>query len=111
MDLDNIVSVLIGAGVAWLAACVYYKKAGNELRQEATELRRLTNLVLHGLEDAGLVKPNRDASGKIISFIIEGSAKASGVGSASAKAEVIQRKSQNHGVTEASDVDGAKNSG
>lgn len=111
MDLYNIVPVLIGAGVTWLAAWLYYKKAGNKLRQEATELRRLTGLVLHSLEDAGLVKLKRDASGKMVGLIIEASAKGTGVGSASAKAEVIQRKSQNHGVTEASDVDGAKNSG
>ena len=115
MDLVNIVSVIvsvsIGAVVTWCVARRYYQKAGNELRQEASELRRLTALVLHGLEDAGLVKLNKDASGKPIGLIIEMSAKGSGAGSASAKGEVIQRKSQNHGVTEASDVDGAKNSG
>jgi hypothetical protein len=85
MDLYNIVPVLIGAGVAWLGTWLYYKKAGDQLRQEATELRRLTNLVLHGLEDAGLVELKRDTSGKIIGLMIRASAKLSGVGSLSAK--------------------------
>lgn len=85
MDLYNIVPVLIGAAVTWLVTWLYYKKAGDKLMQEATELRRLTNLVLHSLEDAGLVKLKRDTSGKIIGLIIELSAKLSGVGSMSAK--------------------------
>jgi len=48
--------------------------------QETTELRRLTNLVLHGLEDASLVKLNRDKSGKIIGLIVELSTKGRSVG-------------------------------
>jgi hypothetical protein len=111
MYLYNIVPVLIGAGVTWLAAWLYYKKAGDKLKQEATELRRLTNLVLHGLEDAGLVKLKRDASGKIMGLIVELSGEVIGVGSMSARAEVIQHKSPNHSVPEASDVNSAKNSG
>jgi hypothetical protein len=84
MNLYNIVSVLIGAGIAWLAAWLYYKKSGDKLTQEATELRRLTNLVLHGLEDAGLVKLNRDpTSRKITGLIVELSTKKSSVGGVS----------------------------
>jgi len=109
MDLVNIVSVIvsvfIGAIVTWFVARVYYKKAGDALRQEATELRRLTKLVLHGLEDAGLIELNRDASGTPIGLIVKMSVKLRGSGSMSAKGKVI------HGVTEASDVDAAKNSG
>jgi len=80
MNLYNIVSVLIGAGIAWLATWLYYKKSGDKLMQETTELRRLTNLVLHGLEDASLVKLNRDKSGKIIGLIVELSTKGRSVG-------------------------------
>ena len=115
MDLDNVAFVFIGiftgAVVTWLVTWIYYRKAGNELRQEATELRRLTKLVLHGLEDAGLVKLNRDASGRIIGLIIEMSATLTGTGLLSAAAEVIQRKYQNHSVPEVSDVDSVKDSG
>jgi hypothetical protein len=99
VNLPNIVSafvgVAIGGVITWLVSWYYYKKAGDELKQETTELRRLTNLVLHGLEDAGSIKLNRDTSGKVIGLIIEASAKATGVGLASAKGEVIQRESSN----------------
>ena len=85
MNLYYTVSVLIiGVGVTWLVTWLYYKKAGDKLRQEATELRWLTNLVLHGLEDAGLVKLNRDpTSRKIIGLIVELSTKRSSVGGVS----------------------------
>jgi len=57
------------------------QKSGGQAKAEATELRRLTNLVLHGLEDAGLVKLNRDpTSGKIKGLIVELSTKGSRVG-------------------------------
>ena len=108
MDLSSMVPVLIGAGVGacvtWLAAWLYYKKAGNQLTKETAELRRLTILVLRGLETADLVTLNRDASGKIIGFIIKASAKAIGVGSASAKAQVLRPESETHGTTETGDA-------
>ena len=115
MSLPNIVSgfvgVAIGGFVTYLVSRHYYKKAGDELKQEATELRRLANLVLHGLEDAGSVKLNRDTSGKVIGLIIGASAKATGVGRVSAKGEVIQRESANRDSGKASDADSSKGLG
>jgi len=108
MDVLRIVDVLIGVGVGtcvtWLAAWHYYKKAGNQLAKETAGLRRLITLVLHSLETAGLVTLNRDASGKVIGLIITGSAKLTGVGSMSAKAEVLRPESDIHGTTEAGDA-------
>jgi hypothetical protein len=42
----------------------YYRKGGNELRREAGELRRITKLILVGLQDAGLVRVNWDKDGR-----------------------------------------------
>jgi len=115
VNLPNMVSafvgVAIGGVITWLVSRYYYKKAGNELKQEATELRRLTNVVLRGLEDAGSVKLNRDTSGKVIGLIIEASARLTDGGLPSAEGEVIQRESSNRDSREASDVDSSKGSG
>ena len=63
------IGVVFGGIITWWVARLYYKKAaddlreaGNNLRDEAKELRRLTNMVLRGLESADLVTINRDES-------------------------------------------------
>ena len=43
----------------------FYVKAGKQLTQEAAELRRLSTLVLKGLESAGLVKWSKDENDRI----------------------------------------------
>ncbi len=40
------VSVLVGAVVTWLFAWFYYKKAGDELREEAKNLAKQTTNIL-----------------------------------------------------------------
>ena len=51
----------------------FYVKAGKQLAEEATELRRLSMLVLRGLESAGLVKWSRDEHDRItgITFTLQ----------------------------------------
>ena len=44
----------------------FYVKAGKQLVEETAELRRLSTLVLRGLESAGLVKWSRDEDDRII---------------------------------------------
>jgi hypothetical protein len=111
MNLYNIIPVLIGGFITWLVSWIFYKKAGDKLRQEATELRRLTNVILHGLENAGIVELVKDASGKPTGIIIKGSGTFAGEGWMSSKGEVIPHKSPNYNVTEANDVDSSKNPG
>ena len=115
MNLYNIIPVLIGGAtsgvITWLVSRHYYKKAGDELKQEATRLHRLTNLVLHGLENAGIMELVKDASGEPTGIIITGGGTIAGEGRMSSKGEVIPRKSPNHNVTEANDVDSSKNTG
>jgi len=115
MNLDNIIpaliGVLIGGFITWFVSWFYYKKAGDKLKQEATRLHRLTNLVLHGLENAGIMEMVKDASGEPTGIVITVGSTIAGEGWVSSKGEVIPRKSPNHNVTEASDVDSAKNTG
>jgi len=122
MNLYNIISVLIGVlsggVITWLVSRFYYTKAGDELKQEAAklmqeaiELDRLTNLVLHGLENADIVELVKDASGKPTGIVIKGSSTFAGEGRISSKGEVISRKPLNHNVTEANDVDNSKTPG
>lgn len=53
--------VLLGGLITW----VYYKRPDDELAKEAARLRHLSTVMLNALEDAGLVKLNRDQSGEI----------------------------------------------
>lgn len=70
--------ILVGAFVTWVVAWYYYKRAGDELRKEASELRkeasevrRLIDMILTALEKKGDVKLSRDKSGKILGFVFE----------------------------------------
>jgi hypothetical protein len=51
--VNPLVSVLTGAVVTWLCAWFYYKKAGDELKAEASRLQRTTELILRWLEAKG----------------------------------------------------------
>jgi hypothetical protein len=64
----SLASVALGGVITWFVSRVYYKRAGHELKDEATELRRLNTLMLQSMEHAGWIKLNRDASGKILGF-------------------------------------------
>jgi len=46
----------LGVFLGWFIAHFYYVEAGTQLAEEKAELRRLSTLVLRGLESAGLVK-------------------------------------------------------
>lgn len=63
MDLKTFVSIVIGSLISWFFSRRYYVKAGQELQAEAAELRHLNNLLLRGLENAGMMKVARDEHG------------------------------------------------
>jgi hypothetical protein len=50
---NPIISVFTGAGITWFVAWFYYKKAGDELKAEASRLQRTTELILRWLEAKG----------------------------------------------------------
>jgi len=69
---STLIGVLVGGVITWLLAWYYYRRASEELKEESAELRRLNNLMLRGMENAGWVKLNKDESGNVAGFIIEG---------------------------------------
>jgi hypothetical protein len=62
----NLISIAIGALITWLVTRCYYVRAALALKSEAQKIRKLLGIVLQALEDAKMVKLNRDASGQII---------------------------------------------
>ena len=66
--MSTLAGIIIGAIITWLVAWYYYREAGQELKMEAEELRRLNNLMLHGMEHAGWIKLTRNKSGQILGF-------------------------------------------
>lgn len=66
--VSTVLSLFIGGVITWLVARHYYKKAGDELREEARRLREQTQLILTALEQAGLVELQRDVDNMIVGF-------------------------------------------
>ena len=72
IETFKIVGSLIAGGlITFFCSKYYYEKAGKELNKEASELRRLTNLILLGLESAGLMTLTRDDQGYICGFALK----------------------------------------
>ncbi len=55
--------MFVGALVTWLVAGRYYVKASRELATQAEKQRRLSELMLRGLESTGLTEFARDDGG------------------------------------------------
>ena len=70
----NVVAVLFGGLITWYFSRFYYRKAGDELRDQAAQLEHLSNIMLNAMEDAGLLKLNRGQSGEIKGRVVELSA-------------------------------------
>ena len=71
--LTNFIAVLLGGLVTWYFSRSYYRKAGADLVNEAAKLRHLSSIMLHAMEDAGLVKLIRDEMGEIVGRKVEAS--------------------------------------
>jgi hypothetical protein len=69
--IELMVSVAAGGAITLLVAHIYYKRAGDELRVEAADLRKLISMLLTSMERQGVVKLNRDESGNITGFIYD----------------------------------------
>jgi hypothetical protein len=72
-----ILGVILGGSITWFWSKHYYEKASKELKgaaaqlkKEAEEVRRLTNLILLGLESKGIMTLTRDAKGNITGFAL-----------------------------------------
>jgi hypothetical protein len=53
----TVLSVLVGGAISGVISWYYNKRAGDELRREAANLRHYTSVVLRVLEDAGYHVP------------------------------------------------------
>ena len=68
--IGTIIGVIIGGLITWAVSKWFYIKASEELKAVAVELRRLAELTLRSLEDAGLATLNKDDKGNIKGLVI-----------------------------------------
>ena len=74
-----LVGAAVGAAVTWLAGWWYYRKAGEELRDESKKLRQATDLVLYCVTNKDAqVSTEYDESGHVSSLIVSSSGVAHG---------------------------------
>lgn len=71
MDTDLIISFASGVIITLICSLLPFIRSSQQLDKEAKELRRLSTLILRGLENSDLVSLNRDDKGNIIGLIIE----------------------------------------
>lgn len=64
-------NVTAGLVSGLFVSIVFYWLSGRGLRNEAKRLRHLTTLIIRGLEEAGVAKFTRGASGEPIGLIFE----------------------------------------
>jgi len=69
--IESFIGIVVGALITWFVADKYYRRASDELRNESTELKDLTILILRGLENAEIVDLNKDVNGKPIGLNIK----------------------------------------
>ena len=87
------VGLLVGSLVTFLAARMYYEKAGHDLANEAKKLERLNVLMLRGLESSGLAEFSRDDDGSIKGMVVTGSGTAmAAIATMTADATVIRKE-------------------
>ncbi len=76
--------ILIGGAITFLVSLIFYVPAARSLKRETTKLQRHTEMILRGLEEAGLVEYRRDAQGEIVGIEIKVRAFVGGSSSVSA---------------------------
>ena len=73
----TLVGIASGALITWWVARSHYQRSTKELNARASELVKLNTIALRALEDAGIVKLNRDGNNNIIGIVWEASARVS----------------------------------
>ena len=69
--LWSLASIAVGAGITWLVARRYYVAAALDLAAETARIRNLLRIALQAMENANMVKLNRDAEGNPIGMVHE----------------------------------------
>jgi hypothetical protein len=68
---EALISMTVGAAITWLVAWFYYKRAGDELREEAKALRSATDAILYIQQNPGAkVEVKRDEQGRVLGLIV-----------------------------------------
>jgi hypothetical protein len=68
----TVVGAFVGAFITWFCSWWYYVKAGKELKLEAQQLRKTTELVLYAqLNKDAKLSPRLDEQGRVIGIIVE----------------------------------------
>ena len=65
------VGIITGGIITFLVSRYYYVRAGDDLRKEASELKKQIKWLLLGMEKMGWVKLNRDKEGNIVGYVFE----------------------------------------
>ena len=65
---ETVLSTFVGGMITWFVTYKYYIKAANELNSEASELKRLNNMLLQAMEAQKWIKINRRPDGSIAGF-------------------------------------------
>ena len=80
-----LVGAAVGAVVTWLAAWWYYRKVGEELRDESKKLRQATDWVIYCLTNKNAqVSAKYDESGHVSGLVVSASGVAHGASQAAA---------------------------
>ena len=82
---------VLGALIGWGITHLYYVQAVNDMKADAEERRRESELLFRGIEDIGNLKYARDASGKVVGVVIELRGQASAKVTATGSLTVIDK--------------------
>jgi hypothetical protein len=102
----TLVSIAVGGLITFLVTRWYYERASGDLEREAGELKDYTVMLLNYLDDAGVVKVERDAGGNPIRVrVVKVSMTATGTASASLQPKVIRHGEQDDSHQQSDNAD------
>jgi hypothetical protein len=64
----SVIGTIIGGLITWHVSKRYYERASQDLKNETEGLKKLTTMILEGMEIAGLVHIARDEKGNILGY-------------------------------------------
>ena len=68
--ISTLAGIIVGGFITWLVSYCHYQKAIKELRVETEKSRKLINLILCVLENAGMAELLKDENGNVVDFKI-----------------------------------------
>jgi len=68
--LLQMLTLAVGAAVAYFVAKHYYVAAANDLKVETAKLRKLISVAIVGMERAGFIRAARNEAGELTGLIV-----------------------------------------